>query len=129
MPAVPSRSFPQGVHVDGSKAKLPPLPEDEMDDDSAESESESAEPRPSPQTKQPRKAKPTADESTTKASFVRPKSPTIILPSVFLPGSSVGFQFLLPITPLSIKLPFNQRLVIEIFGRVVPDTRVVETAK
>ncbi len=129
MPAVPSRSFPEGVHVDGSKAKLPPLPEDEMDDDDS-AESESAEPRPSPQTKKPRKpkAKPAADESTTKASFVKPKSPTFILPSVFLPGSSVGFQFLLPITPLSIKLPFNQRLVIEIFGRVVPDTRVVETA-
>ena len=97
-----------------------------MDDDSAESES--AEPRPSPQTKKPLSAKPAADESTTKASFVKPKSPTFILPSVFLPGSSVGFQFLLPISPLSIKLPFNQRLVIEIFGRVVPDTRVVETA-
>ena len=129
MPAVPSRSFPEGVHVDGSKAKLPPPPDDEMDDDDS-AESESAEPRPSPQTKKPRKpeAKPAADESTTKASFVKPKSPTFILPSVFLPGSSVGFQFLLPITPLSIKLPFNQRLVIEIFGRVVPDTRVVETA-
>ncbi len=126
MPAVPSRSFPEGIHVDGSKAKLPPLPEDEMDDDSAESES--AEPRPSPQTKKPRKAKPAADESTTKASFVKPKSSTFFLPSVFLPGSSVGFQFLLPITPLSIKLPFNQRLVIEIFGRVVPDTRAAETA-
>jgi hypothetical protein len=126
MPAVPSRSFPQGVHVDGSKAKLPPLPDDEMDDDTAKSES--AEPRPSPQKKVPRKSKPAADESTTKASFVKPKSSTFILPSVFLPGASVGFQFLLPITPLSIKLPFNQRLVIEIFGRVVPDTRAAETA-
>ena len=68
MPAVPSRSIPEGIHVDGSKAKLPPLPDDEMDDDSAESES--AEPRPSPQTKKPRKAEPTpADEGTTKASL------------------------------------------------------------
>ncbi len=127
MPAAPSRSFPEGIHVDGSKAKLPPLPDDEMDDDAAESES--AEPRPSPQTKKPRKPKPAADESTTKASFVKPKSSTFFLPSMFLPSASVGFQFLLPITPLSIKLPFNQRLEIEIFGRVVPDARAAETAK
>ncbi len=128
MPAAPSRSFPEGIHVDGSKAKLPPLPDDEMDNDDP-AESESAEPRPSPQTKKPRKTKPAADESTTKASFVKPKSSTFFLPSVFLPGASVGFQFLLPISPLSIKLPFNQRLEIEIFGRVVPDTRAAETAK
>ena len=66
-PAAPSRSFPQGIHVDGSKAKLPPLPEDEMEDDAVDSES--AEPRPSPQTKKPRKPQPASDESTTKASF------------------------------------------------------------
>jgi hypothetical protein len=51
------------------------------------------------------------------------------LPSLFLPGSSVGFQFLLPISPLSFRLPFNQRLEIEIFGRVVPDNRTSDTAK
>ena len=124
MPAVPERSYPQGVHVDGTKAKLPPLPDDEMDDDSAESES--AEPLPSPQTKQPRKpkAEPAKDSGATKASFNQPKSSTVFLPSVFLPGASVGFQFLLPVKPLSLKLPFNQRLEVEIFGRVVPDTRM-----
>jgi hypothetical protein len=127
MPAAPSRSFPEGVHVDGSKAKLPPLPDDEMDDDA--DDSESAEPRPSPQTKKPRKPKPASDESTTRADFTKPKSSTIFLPSLFLPGSSVGFQFLLPISPLSFRLPFNQRLEIEIFGRVVPDNRTSDTAK
>jgi hypothetical protein len=123
-PAPPSRSFPQGIHTDGSKTKLPPLPDDEMDDES--SESESAEPLPSPQTKKPRKPKPepASDTGTTKAGFTQPKSSTVFLPSVFLPGASVGFQFLLPIKPLSLRLPFNQRLKIEIFGRVVPDTRV-----
>ncbi len=55
MPPAPSRSFPQGIHTDGSKA-LPPLPDDEKDDESADSES--AEPRPSPQTKKPRKPEP-----------------------------------------------------------------------
>ena len=52
-PPVPTRSFPEGVHSDGSKAKLPELPDDEMEDESAESES--AEPRPSPQSKKPSK--------------------------------------------------------------------------
>jgi hypothetical protein len=122
-PPAPSRSFPQGIHTDGSKAKLPPLPDDEMCDES--SESESAEPLPSPQTKKPRKPKPepASDTGTTKASFTQPKSSTVFLPSLFLPGASVGFQFLLPIKPLSLRLPFNQRLEIEIFGRVLPDTR------
>jgi hypothetical protein len=127
MPAVPDRSFPQGIHTDGSKAKLPPLPEDEMDDDS--SDSESSEPLPSPQTKKPRKPKPAGDAGTTKATFVQPRSSTVFLPSVFLPGASVGFQFLMPLKPLSLKLPFNQRLEIEIFGRVVPDTRAAESDK
>jgi hypothetical protein len=128
-PATPSRSFPQGIHTDGSKAKLPPLPDDEMENDP--SESESAEPLPSPQTKKPRnpKPKPASDAATTKAVFTPPRSSTVFLPSVFLPGASVGFQFLLPIRPLSIRLPFNQRLEIEIFGRVVPDTRVSAGAK
>jgi hypothetical protein len=130
-PAAPSRSFPEGIHADGSKAKLPPLPEDEMEDDSADSES--AEPRPSPQTKKPRKPEPKpepeVDETTTKVSFTKPKSSTVFLPSLFLPGSSVGFQFLLPISPFSLKLPFNQRLEIELFGRVVPDARSAEVEK
>ena len=52
-----------------------------------------------------------------------------IAPSVFLPGASVGFQFLLPLKPLSLRLPFNQRLEIEIFGRVVPDTRAADSDK
>ena len=96
-----------------------------MEDES--SESESAEPLPSPQTKKPRKPKPepASDIGTTKASYTQPKSSTVFLPSVFLPGASVGFQFLLPIKPLSLRLPFNQRLEIEIFGRVVPDTRAI----
>ena len=38
-----------------------------------------------------------------------------------MPTPSVGFQFLLPIKPLSFKLPFGQRLEIEIYGRVVSD--------
>ena len=120
----PSRSFPEGVHTDGSKAKLPPLPDDEMDDDSADSES--AEPLPSPQTKKPRKTKPSQRRRQhDQGRLHQPKSSTVFLPSVFLPGASVGFQFLLPIRPLSFRLPFNQRLEIEIFGRVhtVPDNR------
>jgi len=39
-----------------------------------------------------------------------------------MPSSPAGLQFLLPIKPFSIKLPFKQRLEIEVFGRLVPDT-------
>lgn len=135
-PPAPSRSFPEGIHSDGSKAKLPELPDDEMEDDES-AESESAEPRPSPQSKKPAKPAaaptpapaPASDTAATKASFTQPKSSTVFLPSVFLPGASVGFQFLLPIKPLSLRLPFNQRLEIEIFGRVVPDSRPVLAEK
>ena len=35
--------------------------------------------------------------------------------------SRAGFQFLLPIKPFSIKLPFGQKLEVEILGKVVPD--------
>jgi hypothetical protein len=128
-PPPPSRSFPQGIHVDGSKANLPPLPDDEMEDESAESDS--AEPLPSPQTRKPRKpkSKPASDNGTTKAVFTQPHTSTVFLPSIFLPGASVGFQFLLPIKPLSLRLPFNQRLEIEIFGRVVPETRSADNMK
>jgi hypothetical protein len=40
---------------------------------------------------------------------------------MFMPVPSVGLQFLVPIKPLSLKLPFGRRLEIEIYGRVVPD--------
>ena len=38
---------------------------------------------------------------------------------MFQSGPSVGLQFLLPIKPVSFRLPFNRRLEIEIYGRVV----------
>jgi hypothetical protein len=119
VPAIPSRTIPQGVHVDGRPAELPPLPADETEADS--SASESAEPRPSPQTKKPQQAKPPADTAAAKTRYSPPKSATVFLPSLFMPTPSVGFQFLLPLKPLSLRLPFGQRLEIEIYGRVVPD--------
>ena len=121
-PVMPSRSIPQGVHADGTPAELPPLPDDEADDST--SESESAEPMPSPQTKKPRepKSKPTTDSDTSKAEFSLPKMASMFLPSLFMPSPSAGLQFMLPIKPLSFKLPFGQRVEIEVFGRVVPDT-------
>jgi hypothetical protein len=119
VPAIPSRSLPQGVHADGRPAELPPLPADETEDDM--SESDSAEPRPSPQTKKPQQPKPPADSGTSKTTYSQAKSTTVFLPSLFLPTPSIGFQFLLPLKPLSLRLPFGQRLEIEIYGRVVPD--------
>ncbi len=121
VPVIPSRSIPQGVHADGRPAELPALPDDEMDEDS--SESESAEPRPSPQSKKPHPPKPASDAEATKTSYSQKKSSTVFLPSLFLATPSVGFQFLLPLKPLSLKLPFGQRLEIEIFGRIVPDSQ------
>jgi hypothetical protein len=122
VPVVPSRSFPQGIHADGKPADLPKLPDDEADDDS--SSSESAEPMPSPQTKKPIQAKPTkptTDSGTAKAEYVPPKVPSLSLSS-FFPTSMGGMQFLMPIKPFTLKLPFNQKLQIEILGRVVADT-------
>jgi hypothetical protein len=134
VPAAPSRSFPQGFHADGKPAELPKLPEDEPDDDA----DESAEPRPSPQTKKPAKsegeapksapvpatAKPSADASAKQAEFVAPKAQAFNFSNLFIPGAGAGLQFLMPIKPFSVKLPFNQRLQIEVLGRVVPDTEV-----
>ena len=45
-----------------------------------------------------------------------------------MPTPSVGLQFLLPIKPLSLKLPFGQRLELEIYGRVVSEPAVPPTA-
>ena len=120
-PPAPSRSMPQGYHADGTPAELPPLPPAEPDADSPSADS--AEPKPSSQIKKPRpqEPQPAADTSANKAAFASPKSPTVFLPSIFLPSPSIGFQFLLPLKPLSLRLPFNQRLKIEIYGRVVPD--------
>ena len=38
-----------------------------------------------------------------------------------MPIPSVGFQFLLPIKPLSLKLPFGQRLELQIYGRILSE--------
>jgi hypothetical protein len=186
-PPTPSRSFPQGVHSDGTPAELPPLPADETESDS--SSSDSSEPLASPQTKKVPQAKPasepatvvsepsqygvppipqtkpaakptaeygappiletkpaakptveysvppipetkpavkpTADSGTNKAEFSLPKAAAAMLvPSLFAPNSSTGFQFLMPVKPLSLKLPFGQKLEFEVVGRVVPETEV-----
>jgi hypothetical protein len=118
MPMVPSRTFPRGVHVDGTPAELPPLPADEAELDSP---SGSAEPMPSPQTKKPQQAKPATDPGANQAAYAPARSSTVALPSLFMPTPSVGFQFLLPIKPLSLKLPFGQRLELEIYGRIVSE--------
>ncbi len=129
MPVVPSRSIPQGVHGDGTLAPLPPLPADDMNDDDA---TESSEPRPSPQMKTPKPAqpaKPVTDANASRADYKEPRSSTVFLPSLFMPSPSVGFQFLLPIKPLSFRLPLGQKLEIEIYGRVVPNSEASVPAK
>jgi hypothetical protein len=116
MPAVPARSLPEGYHTDGSKAALPPLPADEMDGDS--DSSDSSEPLASPQTKKSQRPKPTADPSAHKTALPRSKS-TLPAPSgISFPNVFEGFQFQVPLKSFSLKLPFNQKLDIEVRGRV-----------
>ena len=126
-PPLPRRSLPQGVNADGTLADLPPLPDDEKADQDA---SDSSEPRPSPQSRKPAKsatpdakpaAKPSAssDGKTSKAAFTLPmglfKQP--VLPQLAIPN----LQFMMPLRPFAMKLPFNQKLELELIGRVVAD--------
>src|SRR5262249_7805612 len=98
-PGLPSRSLPQGVHVDGTPADLPPLPGEDM---APKSPGDSADPRPSPQKKgsQPGAgpaAKPAApeDSKAAKAAFTFPKGlfQQPGLPQVGLPS----LQFMMPL--------------------------------
>lgn len=125
MPPMPSRSIPQGFHADGKAAELPPLPaEDDDENDDASSEA-----RPSPQAKKPRpsteepklapkaKTRPSGDSAARKVQFSVDDIPAI--PAVFRSAPTIGLQFLLPIKPVSLKLPFDRRLEIVVYGRVV----------
>ena len=70
IPAIPSRSLPQGVHADGTPAELPPLPDDEKADPSP-SPGDSSEPRPSPQTKKPHHGRRPARQSDSQTHRIR----------------------------------------------------------
>jgi hypothetical protein len=136
VPRIPSRSIPQGVHADGTPAELPPLPDDEK---LGQPTSESSQPMPSPQIKKPRPhaqpapntARPAAsvDQKTSKASFMQAQPwlkaagllsfPRSNMAASFLPIPNL--QFMVPLKPLSLKLPLGQKLELELVGRVVPD--------
>jgi hypothetical protein len=127
MPSVPSRTMPQGIGADGKPAELPPLPED------AAEAAASAEPMASPQKKKAQQpARPTKDAATDKAALLPPKGTSALaIPGLawpMNPASPAKLQFLLPLRPFSFKLPWNQRLEIEIFGRLVPDTEAAGKA-
>jgi hypothetical protein len=128
VPALPSRTLPQGVHIDGTVADLPPLP-DQADADTDFFSDPSSEPRPSPQTRKPRgassadepqpaKPKATSDERTTKTSY---KFPNLFKQSPLTQLMAPNLQFMMPLKPFEMKLPFNQKLEVELVGRVVPD--------
>ena len=123
VPVPPSRSIPQGSHPDGRPADLPPLPAEEIE---APHASDSADPTPSPQIKKPQQpAHPASDSQMKKTGYLT--SPTgPVIPSVFAATPNIGLQFLVPIKPISFQLPFNRRLEIEIFGRVVPNPKPIE---
>ena len=127
-PALPSRSLPQGIHADGTPAELPPLPDD---DKVTPAPDESAEPRPSPQKHKTQSSKapvarPAApsDSKAAKAMFSLPKnlfSPAA-MPAIGIPK----LQFTMPLEPFEMRLPFNQKLQLELIGRVVADTDTAE---
>ncbi len=130
IPALPSRSLPQGVHADGTPAELPPLPDDEKAGP-APSPGDSSEPRPSPQSKKPRQsaapaANPTAkpavsfDNNTAKTAFQLARG--LFKPNTLPAFAFPNLQFMMPLKPFDLKLPFNQKLQLELIGRVVPDT-------
>jgi hypothetical protein len=132
MPTMPSRTLPQGVNTDGTTAELPPLPDETAEESPADA---SSEPRPSPQAKRPRPeaeaeaetpspptAKPSAtrDGKAAKTSFSLPRGlfRPAGLPAIGIPN----LQFTMPLKPFELKLPLNQKLQLELIGRVVPDT-------
>lgn len=123
MPPMPSRSIPQGYHKNGKPAELPVLPEDAAEADT-DTDDDSAETRPTPQSKKPRPAgesapaKPESDAAMKKTQYVVPSSFPVI-PTLFQPAPTVGLQFLVPIKPIAIRLPFNRRMEIEVYGRIV----------
>lgn len=134
IPAIPNRSLPQGVHADGTPAELPPLPDEEKADPSP---GDSSEPRPSPQTKKPHHgtapaANPTAKPAAsadTKASRVAFSLTRDLFRSSILPQFTFpNLQFMLPLKPFAMKLPFNQKLELELIGRVVPDSETASEA-
>jgi hypothetical protein len=136
IPAIPSRTLPQGVHADGTPAELPPLPDDEKTDPSP-SPGDSSEPRPSPQTKKSHHgaapaanptAKPSAaaDSKTTKTAFELAKS--LFKPNMLPQFTFPNLQFMMPLKPFAMKLPFNQKLELELIGRVVPDSETASEA-
>jgi hypothetical protein len=130
IPAIPSRSLPQGVHLDGTPAELPPLPDDEKADTSA---GDSSEPRPSPQSKKPQPgtapaAKPSAsaDNNAARTAFELAKG--LFKPNTLPQFAFPNLQFVMPLKPFAMKLPFSQKLELELIGRVVPDTEAASEA-
>ncbi|OJW24721.1 MAG: hypothetical protein BGO49_06730 [Planctomycetales bacterium 71-10] len=147
LPDLPGRTLPQPIHPDGTPAPLPTVPEDEAPAAAAD---ESSEPLPSPQSRkkaeprdeapaeapkpEPKKAEaPKSEPKAIKSSFTIPALKKIRgldslngLVSTGLLGSPFqGAQFLVPLKPLAVKLPFNQKLEFELVGRVVTDPEAI----
>lgn len=122
-PSAPSRTLPQGVDALGNPSVLPALPEDDEPDADA---SETSEPMPSPQTKKPKPPTPASDSATRRTGFI-PSPISLAAPLIASLTSPTRFQFLIPLKPISLRLPFNQRLEFEIVGRVV-DAPVLSAA-
>jgi hypothetical protein len=151
IPALPGRSIPEGMHADGTAAEAPPVPDDEvaLDADAETSEpapsaqmksrqianmserhtmdaegegaDDTARPASGVQAKKIPSPRPSFDLGTNKVEFTLPKLPQ--LPAWLSGGMAPmsGLQFMMPIKPLAIKLPFNQKLEIEVIGKIVPD--------
>lgn len=151
LPELPGRTLPQPINPDGSPAPLPTVPEDEAPAESADESAEAlaspqtrrkAEPRAESPAEAPKPAEPKKEESpkaeapkveakAIKTSFSIPGldlkkiqglEPLNNLMSSGLLGSPFqGAQFLVPLRPLAVKLPFNQKMEFELVGRIVSD--------
>lgn len=138
LPALPGRTLPQGLHPDGTPAAHPVTPEEEEPAAAAEDDSDEAHAtpqsrkKPSPQTRPsapPTGAEPKSDSKASKSSFILPALKALpnfpplnsLAASGIFPMPFHGAQFLVPLKPLAMKLPFHQKLEFELIGRIVAD--------
>lgn len=136
LPTVPEDEAPAAAADESSE----PLPSPQTRKKGEPRDEEPAEaPKPEPkkaeakETEAPKPEAPKTEAQAIKASFAIPALKKIQgldslngLVSAGLLGSPFqGAQFLVPLKPLAVKLPFNQKLEFELVGRVVTDTEAI----
>ena len=67
-----------------------------------------------------------ADSRATKTAFELAKG--LFKPNTLPQFTFPNLQFMMPLKPFAMKLPFNQKLELELIGRVVPDSEAASEA-